>query len=135
MQVPNWSREVLQDVLSDALSQAWTPAQEAILGSEAGVETVIDAVGRVNAAAQVLLSANPFPLGQNVLLEHVSAFVSQRIRHASVTAFVAGFHSQLHQLSSFCITVRLHAWIGSWTLAADSALLACCWARCGGQRS
>ena len=58
VQVPNWSREVLQDVLSDALSQAWTPAQEAVLGSETGMETVIDAVGRVNAAAQVLLSAN-----------------------------------------------------------------------------
>jgi hypothetical protein len=46
---------VLQDILSDALSQAWTPAQEAILSNEAGMETVIDAVGRVNAAAQVLL--------------------------------------------------------------------------------
>ena len=44
---------MLQDVLSDALSQTWTPAQEAILGNEAGMETVIDAVGRVNAAAQV----------------------------------------------------------------------------------
>lgn len=53
LQMPNWSREVLQDVLSDALSQAWTPAQEAILSSEAGMESVIDAVGRVNAAAQV----------------------------------------------------------------------------------
>ena len=53
--MPNWSREVLQDILSDALSQAWTPAQEAILSNEAGMESVIDAVGRVNAAAQVLL--------------------------------------------------------------------------------
>jgi len=44
---------VLQDILSDALSQAWTPAQAAILSNEAGMETVIDAVGRVNAAAQV----------------------------------------------------------------------------------
>ncbi|KAL0055234.1 hypothetical protein WJX82_009129 [Trebouxia sp. C0006] len=51
-EVPNWSREVLQDILSDALSQAWTPAQEAILSNEAGMESVIDAVGRVNAAAQ-----------------------------------------------------------------------------------
>ncbi|KAL0035935.1 hypothetical protein WJX77_008299 [Trebouxia sp. C0004] len=51
-EVPNWSREVLQDILSDALSQAWSPAQEAILSNEAGMETVIDAVGRVNAAAQ-----------------------------------------------------------------------------------
>ena len=55
MQVPNWSREDLQDILSDALSQAWTPAQEAVLSTEAGVESVIDAVGRVTAAAQVLL--------------------------------------------------------------------------------
>lgn len=54
-QVPNWSREDLQDILSDALSQAWTPAQEAILSNETGMETVIDAVGRVTAAAQVLL--------------------------------------------------------------------------------
>lgn len=44
---------MLQDILSDALSQAWTPAQEAILSDAAGMETVIDAVGRVNAAAQV----------------------------------------------------------------------------------
>ncbi|KAA6420129.1 MAG: TBC1 domain family member 4-like, partial [Trebouxia sp. A1-2] len=51
-EVPNWSREVLQDILSDALSRAWSPAQEAILSNEAGMETVIDAVGRVNAAAQ-----------------------------------------------------------------------------------
>ncbi len=49
---------MLQDILSDALSQAWTPAQEAILSNEAGMETVIDAVGRVNAAAQVLLHCN-----------------------------------------------------------------------------
>ena len=54
LQVPNWSREHLQDILSDALSQAWTPAQEAILNSEVGVESVIDAVVRVT--AQVLLS-------------------------------------------------------------------------------
>lgn len=46
---------MLQDILSDALSRAWSPAQEAILSNEAGMETVIDAVGRVNAAAQVLL--------------------------------------------------------------------------------
>lgn len=45
---------MLQDILSDALSQAWTPTQEAILSDAAGMETVIDAVGRVNAAAQVL---------------------------------------------------------------------------------
>ena len=45
---------MLQDILSDALSQAWSPAQEAILSNEAGMETVIDAVGRVS-AAQVLL--------------------------------------------------------------------------------
>ena len=55
MQVPNWSRDDLQDILSDALSQAWTPDQEAVLQNEAGVESVIDAVGRINAAVQVLL--------------------------------------------------------------------------------
>ncbi|KAL3133350.1 hypothetical protein ABBQ38_007223 [Trebouxia sp. C0009 RCD-2024] len=49
LKVPNWSREDLQDILSDALSQAWTPAQEAVLNSEAGMETVIDAVVRVTA--------------------------------------------------------------------------------------
>ena len=52
-QVPNWSRDDLQDILSDALSQAWTPAQEAVLNNEAGMETVIDAVVRVT--KQVLL--------------------------------------------------------------------------------
>lgn len=56
LQVPNWSREVLQDILSDALSQAWTPAQEAVLANELGMETVIDAVGRVNAAQVLALS-------------------------------------------------------------------------------
>ena len=55
LQVPNWSRDDLQDILSDALSQAWTPAQEAILNSETGVESVMDAVVRVS--AQVMLLA------------------------------------------------------------------------------
>lgn len=53
LQVPNWSKDDLQDILSDALSQAWTPVQEAVLSSETGMESVIDAVVRVS--AQVLL--------------------------------------------------------------------------------
>lgn len=55
LQVPNWSKDDLQDILSDALSQAWTPAQEAVLNSETGVESVIDAVVRVS--AQVICSS------------------------------------------------------------------------------
>lgn len=45
---------MLQDVLSDALSQPWTAEQEAVLGNELGMESVIDAVGRVNSLAKVL---------------------------------------------------------------------------------
>ena len=62
-QVPCWSREVLQDVLSDALSQPWTAEQEAVLGNELGMESVIDAVGRVNSLAKVLPAAQPVLFG------------------------------------------------------------------------
>ena len=49
---------MLQDVLSDALSQPWTAEQEAVLENELGMESVIDAVGRVNSLAKVLLAAH-----------------------------------------------------------------------------
>ena len=55
MQVPCWGREELQDVLSDALSQPWSVQEEAVLGNELGMETVIDAVGRVNSLVKVCL--------------------------------------------------------------------------------
>lgn len=53
--MPCWSREELQDVLSDALSQPWSAEEEAVLGNELGMETVIDAVGRVNSLVKVCL--------------------------------------------------------------------------------
>lgn len=53
LQVPCWSREELQDVLSDALSLPWTAEQEAVLGNELGMETVVDAVGRINGFVKV----------------------------------------------------------------------------------
>lgn len=53
LQVPCWSKEELQDVLSDALSEPWSADQEAVLGNELGVETVVDAVGRVSGFVKV----------------------------------------------------------------------------------
>lgn len=83
-QMPNWSREVLQDVLSDALSQAWTPAQEAVLSNEAGMETVIDAVGRVNAAAQVLPWLVCSNLSSTFFDSHVCHLQNSGVMHAMV---------------------------------------------------
>ena len=83
-QMPNWSREVLQDVLSDALSQAWTPAQEAVLSNEAGMETVIDAVGRVNAAAQVLSWLVCCKLSSTFFDSHVYHLENSGVVHAMV---------------------------------------------------
>ena len=90
MQVPNWSREKLQDILSDALSEAWTPAQEAILNSEAGMETVIDAVERVTARVLLLPAAvhaaPPHPcMCSNMHLYNYACFLSMHsCRHACI---------------------------------------------------
>lgn len=44
---------MLQDILSDALSQPWSAEQEAVLGNDEGMESVVDAVGRVNSLPRV----------------------------------------------------------------------------------
>lgn len=47
MGVPCWPREVLQELLTEALATPWSPHQQATLQRVVGAESVIDAVRRV----------------------------------------------------------------------------------------
>ena len=55
LQAPCWRREVLQDIVTEALQAPWTPRQRAILTSEEGAESVIEAVARVDRLSEVPL--------------------------------------------------------------------------------
>ncbi|KAK9839167.1 hypothetical protein WJX74_010845 [Apatococcus lobatus] len=61
MGVPCWPREVLQELLTEALATPWSPQQQATLQRVAGAESVIDAVRRVaegkEAAPEVAIPA------------------------------------------------------------------------------
>lgn len=105
LQVPNWSREDLQDILSDALSQAWTPAQEAVLNSEAGMETVIDAVVRVT--AKVLPSCCS---GTSCLCASISVqpLLNAASIHACVSLSMHAISSGMQSCFHFCIHAFLY---------------------------
>lgn len=72
-------------VLTDSLAMEWTPAQAAWLKRTEGVETVIDAVRRTQ-AAQVLLSS--FDLSSHCIMNAMDIFIStaKSSRETEITA-------------------------------------------------